>query len=67
MYLIDSGFDNDNIAALIEKYNSDKTFNPENIVLFGYSFNVWSILETLKTNIKQLKSINKNVNVDVRY
>ena len=67
LYLIDSGFNDTHISALFEKYNNDKEFNPENIVLFGYSFIAWNILETLKTNIKQLKSINKNVNVDVRY
>ena len=67
LYLINAGFENKHISALFEKYNNEKTFNPENIILFGYSFNVWSIIETLKTNIKQLKSINKNVNVDVRY
>lgn len=67
LYLIDAGFTNNNIVALFEKYNNDKEFNPENIILFGYSFMVWNVLETLKTNIKQLKSINKNVNVDVRY
>ena len=67
LYLINSGFENKHISVLFEKYNNEKTFNPENIILFGYSFNVWSIIETLKTNIKQLKSINKNVNVDVRY
>lgn len=67
LYLINSGFENKHISALFEKYNNEKTFNPENIVLFGYSFNIWSVIETLKTNIKQLKSINKNVNVDVRY
>lgn len=67
LYLINAGFENKHISALFEKYNNEKTFNPENIILFGYSFNVWSIIETLKINIKQLKSINKNVNVDVRY
>lgn len=67
LYLINPGFDNTHIAALFEKYSNDKQFNPENIILFGYSFVAWSIRETLNTNLKQLKSINKNVNVDVRY
>lgn len=67
LYLIYPNFANKHCQALIEKYAKEKDFCPENIVLFGYSFDSWSVQETLKTNLKQLKSINVNINIDVRY
>lgn len=67
IYLIDGGFENKNLKALFEKYSIDKTFNPENIVIFGYSFTLWSVMEAIEINIKQLEKINKNISIDVRY
>ena len=56
------------IKALVEKYNTEGTFNPQNIVLFGYSFN-YVEMENLKTNVKILRDSEKNlkINLDVRY
>ena len=67
LYLIKQDLSKEAIDAILVKYETDGTFNPENIVLFGYSF-TWTEMETLKTNLKRLKDIkNLHVNFDVRY
>ena len=67
LYLITQYLNKEAIDAILVKYETDGTFNPENIVLFGYSF-TWTEMETLKTNLKRLKDIkNLHVNFDVRY
>ncbi len=69
LYLINSGFDQDKVMALFELYESKSDFNVENIILFGYSFNQWSVTETLENNLKILNDSEKNlkVNISVRY
>ncbi len=68
LYLIKSDLSNEAITAIVEKYESDGDFNPENIVLFGYSF-TWTETESLKTNLARLKDTEKNlrINFDIRY
>ena len=67
LYLITQNLSKEAIDAMLVKYETDGTFNPDNIVLFGYSF-TWTEMETLKTNLKRLKDIkNLHVNFDVRY
>ena len=67
LYLIAQDLNKEAIDAILVKYETEGTFNPENIVLFGYSF-TWTEMETLKTNLKRLKDIkNLHVNFDVRY
>lgn len=68
LYLINSGLTEEAIKALVEKYNSDGKFNPQNVVLFGYSFN-YVEMENLKTNVKILRDSEKNlkINLDIRY
>lgn len=68
LYLLDSNFYNEVIEALVVKYETDGNFNPENVVLFGYSF-TWTQTETLQINLKRLKDTEKNlrVNFDIRY
>lgn len=58
----------DSIVALIDKYNNEKDFKPENIVLFGYSF-TYTETEALKKNLLPLRDGIKNlkVNLDIRY
>ena len=65
LYLLDAEFNNEAQKALFEKYSNEPSFNPENIVLFGYSFSKWTILESLQTNLRQLP--NKKINFDIRY
>lgn len=68
LYFISPGMTEDAIKALIEKYNSQGSFNPQNIILFGYSFN-YVEMENLKTNVKMLRDSEKNlkINLDIRY
>ena len=62
------GLTEEAIKSLVEKYNTDGAFNPQNIVLFGYSFN-YVEMENLKTNVKILRDSEKNlkINLDIRY
>lgn len=68
LYLIDPELSNKAIEEIVVKYETDGTFNPENVVLFGYSF-TWTEMEALKTNLKRLKDTEKNmrINFDIRY
>lgn len=68
LYFINPGIPENAIKALIEKYNSQGSFNPQNIILFGYSFN-YVEMENLKTNVKMLRDSEKNlkINLDIRY
>ncbi len=68
LYLIDSELSNKAIEAIVVKYETDGSFNPENVVLFGYSF-TWTEMEALKINLKRLKDTEKNlrINFDIRY
>jgi len=68
LYLVQPELPNEAIEEIVVKYETDGNFNPENIVLFGYSF-TWTELESLKTNLKRLQDTEKNlrINFDVRY
>ena len=68
LYLINPGLTEEAIKYLVEKYNTEGAFNPQNIVLFGYSFN-YVEMENLKTNVKILRDSEKNlkINLDIRY
>lgn len=68
LYLLHSGLSDAAVDALVTKYETDKNFNPLNVVIFGYSFN-WTEMETLKVNLKRLQATEKNLrlNFDVRY
>ena len=68
LYLIDPEMPNEAIEEMVVKYETDGGFNPENIVLFGYSF-TWTQIEALQVNLKRLKDTEKNlsINFDIRY
>lgn len=68
VYLLDKELTQDAIASLTTKIETDPSFNPETIALFGYSF-TWTELEDLKINLARPKATEKNlnVNIDVRY
>lgn len=68
LYLIDPDISTEAIAAIVDKYEIDGSFNAENVVLFGYSF-VWTKTEELKMNLIRIKDTEKNlrINFDVRY
>jgi adenine-specific DNA-methyltransferase len=69
LYLINPYFTQEAMVSLVEKYDTIGDFNPDNIVLFGYSFIEWSATEMLEQNIKILNDSEKNlkINIDVRY
>lgn len=69
LYLIDPGFTLDSMKALLDKYDAQGYFNPENLVLFGYSFPNWSITEMIEKNLRILNDGEKNlkINFTVRY
>mgnify|MGYP003489921084 FL=1 len=69
LYLIHTDFTQEAVMDLFEKYDTIPHFNPENIVLFGYSFNEWSVTEMLEMNLKILNDTEKNlkINIEVRY
>ncbi len=69
LYLIHTDFSQEAVMDLFEKYDTIPHFNPENIVLFGYSFNEWSVTEMLEMNLKILNDTEKNlkINIEVRY
>ena len=69
LYLINPDFTKENVVALFEKYEAIGDFNPENVILFGYSFNEWSVTEMLEQNLKILNDTEKNlkININVRY
>ena len=67
LYLTDGDFTESDMAALVDRYQSDPAFNPDCIVLFGYSFghNAKDMLEKNKPTINLVKD--KNIIIDVRY
>ena len=67
LYLTDADFTEEDMAALVDRYQSDPAFNPDCIVLFGYSFghNAKDMLEKNKPTINLVKD--KNIIIDVRY
>jgi adenine-specific DNA-methyltransferase len=69
LYLINPDFTQEAMVVLFEKYDTIAGFNPENMVLFGYSFIEWSVTEMLEKNLKILNDSEKNlkINIDVRY
>ena len=68
LYLINPDLVEAAITTITEKYEMDGSFNPENVVLCGYSF-LWTEIESLKTNLARLKDTEKNlrINFDIRY
>lgn len=67
LYMTDADFTEKDMIALVDRYQSDPAFNPDCIVLFGYSFghNAMDMLEKNKPTINLAKD--KNVIIDVRY
>ena len=67
LYLMDIGFNTENMINLLEKVDSDKGFNPNAIIVFGHHFQSKNIRE-LSENIKSYAN-KKNIDFDliVRY
>lgn len=65
LYLIDAGFKEEHLNALMKRIIEDPEFNIKYIVLFGYNFNDWSINEIMEKNTKVIKNSNKALNIDI--
>lgn len=68
LYMTDPGLTEKDMVALVDKYLGDAAFNPENIVIFGYSF-TFTQTEMLRKNLVTLRDGEKNlkINLDIRY
>ena len=65
LYLVDAGFKEEHLNALMKRIIEDPEFNIKYIVLFGYNFNDWSINEMMEKNTKVIKNSNKALNIDI--
>lgn len=68
LYIINPNLSNEVVAALLDKYQSDADFNPQNVVIYGYALS-WSELQGLKDNLRTIRDGEKNmrINFDIRY
>jgi len=68
LYLVNEGFSEDAAKALVEEYGHNMDFNPENVIVFGYSLG-FSEMERLKYSLQVLRNTEKslNFNLNVRY
>jgi len=62
LYLMDKGFTTKNLKVLLEKIDSDKSFNPSTIISFGYHFESKSLRE-ISENIKSYAN-KKSIDID---
>ena len=67
LYLIDKGFTTNNLKKLLGKIDTDKDFNPNAIITFGYYFESKNLRE-IDENIKSYTN-KKNIDIDfiIRY
>lgn len=68
LYIINSHLTNEVVASLLDRYQSDAGFNPQNIVIYGYALS-WGELQGLKDSLRIIRDGEKNmrINFDVRY
>lgn len=62
LYLMNKGFSTDNLKCMLEKIDSDKSFNPTSIIVFGYKFESKNLRE-IAENIKAYSN-KKNIDID---
>lgn len=62
LYLMDNHFTTENLKALLEKIDSDKSFNPTTIIAFGYHFESKNLRE-ISENMKSYAN-KKSIDID---
>jgi adenine-specific DNA-methyltransferase len=62
LYLLHKNFTTENLKAVLEKIDTNKTFNPTSIIAFGYHFESKSLRE-LSENVKQYAN-KKKIDID---
>lgn len=68
IYLINPDLSDDAVAVLLDKYQTEASFNPQNVVIYGYSFG-WNELQSLKDSLQTVQAGEKNlrINFEIRY
>ena len=62
LYLLHKNFTTENLKVVLEKIDTDKTFNPTSIIAFGYHFESKNLRE-LSENVKQYAN-KKKIDID---
>lgn len=62
LYLMYKGFTSDNLKNLLEKIDSDNSFEPKSIIVFGYHFDSKNLRE-ISENVKHYTN-KKNIDID---
>ena len=68
LYIINPGLTNGVVGGLLDKYQTEAEFNPQNIVVYGYAL-TWNEQQGLKDNMQTVQAGEKNmrINFDIRY
>lgn len=68
LYLINPDLTDDAVAMILDKYQTEAEFNPQNVIIYGYSFG-WSELQSLKDSLMAIQAGEKNlrINFETRY
>ena len=68
IYIINPGLTNGAVGGLLDKYQTEAEFNPQNIVVYGYAL-TWNEQQGLKDNMQTVQAGEKNmrINFDIRY
>lgn len=68
IYLINPDLSDNAVAALLDKFQTEASFNPQNVVIYGYSFG-WNELQSLKDSLQTIQAGEKNlrINFELRY
>ena len=68
LYIINPGLTNEAVGGLLDKYQAEAEFNPQNIVVYGYAL-TWNEQQGLKDNMQTVQAGEKNmrINFDIRY
>ena len=68
IYLINPDLSDNAVAALLDKFQTEASFNPQNVVIYGYSFG-WNELQSLKDSLQTVQAGEKNlrINFELRY
>lgn len=68
LYLINPDLSDESVATLLDKYQTEAPFNPQNVVIYGYSFG-WNELQSLKDSLQTVHAGEKNlrINFEIRY
>ena len=68
IYLINPDLSDKAVASLLDKFQTEASFNPQNVVIYGYSFG-WNELQSLKDSLQTVQAGEKNlrINFEIRY